>query len=98
DITYKGVGAAGIRNSGNVQDIDLGAAGLNLEYTDNTETYHDVRAAIVADLISLCDAEGHVTVYDSAQPWAKLQDTELPRCNLQTFGQVLELIPCVHNI
>ena len=98
DITYKGVGAAGIRNSSNVQAIDLGAAGLNFDFTDDTATYDDVRAAFVAVLNSLADAEGDVTVYVSPQIWANFQRTGVTAGNLQTFGQVLELIPGVDKI
>lgn len=102
DITYKGVGAAGIRNSTNVQAIDLDTGALAFDFTDTAETFDDIRAAFSA-LVDVLHgdsngAEGDVTVYVSSAVWSNFQRTGVTAGNIQTFGQVLATIPGVDKI
>lgn len=103
DIVYKGVGAAGIRNSGNVKGIDLGAGGLNIDFTSKSATYDDLRAGLVALVDSLHgkdnDAVGDIAIYVSSEVYANFMRTGATAGNLQTFAQVFaDTIPGIAKI
>lgn len=102
DIVYKGVGAAGIRNSPNVQAVDLDTGPLAFDFTDTSEPFDSVRAALAA-LVDVLHgdsngAEGDVTLYVSSAVWSNFQRTGVTAGNIQTFGQVLSAMPGVDKI
>ena len=102
DIVYKGVGAAGIRNSPNVQAVDLDTGPLAFDFTDTSEPFDSVRAALAA-LVDVLHgdsngAEGDVTLYVSSAIWSNFQRTGVTAGNIQTFGQVLAAMPGVDKI
>lgn len=102
DIVYKGVGAAGIRNSQNVQAVDLDTGPLAFDFTDTTEPFDTVRGALAA-LVGVLHgdsngAEGDVTLYVSSAVWSNFQRTGVTAGNIQTFGQVLAAMPGVDKI
>lgn len=102
DIVYKGVGAAGIRNSTNVQAVDLDTGPLAFDFTDTSEPFDSVRAALAA-LVDVLHgdnngAEGDVTLYVSSAVWSNFQRTGVTAGNIQTFGQVLAAMPGVDKI
>lgn len=102
DIVYKGVGAAGIRNSPNVQAVDLDTGPLAFDFTDTSEPFDSVRAALAA-LVDVLHgdsngAEGDVTLYVSSAVWSNFQRTGVTAGNIQTFGQVLAAMPGVDKI
>lgn len=102
DITYKGVGAAGIRNSGNVQAIDLDNSSYAFDFTDDQEDFGAVRVAFANLLDSLQGptngAEGDITVYVSSEIWSNFQRVGVTAGDLRTIGQVLATIPGVDKI
>lgn len=102
DIVYKGVGAAGIRNSQNVQAVDLATGPLAFDFTAQTTTFDQVRGALAA-LVDVLHgdnngAEGDVTLYVSSAVWSNFQRTGVTAGNIQTFGQVLAAMPGVDKI
>lgn len=101
-IVYKGVGAAGIRNSPNVQAVDLDTGPLAFDFTDTSKPFDSVRAALAA-LVDVLHgdrngAEGDVTLYVSSAVWSNFQRTGVTAGNIQTFGQVLAAMPGVDKI
>lgn len=97
-----GVGAAGIRNSQNVQAVDLDTGPLAFDFTDTSEPFDSVRAALAA-LVDVLHgdsngAEGDVTLYVSSAVWSNFQRTGVTAGNIQTFGQVLAAMPGVDKI
>jgi hypothetical protein len=47
DVTFKGVDGYGIKNAANTQLSDLGAGGLNIDFTDASETAENIRNAFI---------------------------------------------------
>ena len=47
DVTFKGVDGYGIKNAANTQLSDLGAGGLNIDFTDAAETAENIRNAFI---------------------------------------------------
>ena len=103
DITYKGVGAAGIRTSENVRGVDLGVAGLNIDFTSASATYDELRGALVKLVDALHgqdnDATGDIAIYVSSAIYANFMRTGATSGNLQTFAQVFQAtIPGIAKI
>lgn len=70
DVTFKGVSAYGIKNSANTQLADLGAGGLNVDFTSAAATAQTLRDALIALLYQLRTTNNvfqDVTVYISRE-------------------------------
>jgi hypothetical protein len=49
-IVVKGLSWSGMRNDARVNQIDLGAGGVNFDFTDNTKTGDEIKAALITVL------------------------------------------------
>lgn len=92
-IVYNGVRAFGFRNSPNVQAVDLSAAGLNFDFTDQTVTFADMWAAW-AQLVNVLhgpdnEAVGDITFYVSSEILSNMNRTGVTAGSLETFGQAM---------
>lgn len=81
-IEVDGRSWSGMRNDGRVQQVDLGAGGVNFDFTDNSNSGDDIKAALITVLDFLYitnDCERDVTVYVSrqmARNWERNFSTE----------------------
>lgn len=93
DVTYRGVGAFGIRNSPNVQAINLGAGGIDFDFTDPAATFDETWAAVAQLLEELHgpnnNAIGDVTLYVSSAIMANWNRAGVTQGSLETFAQAL---------
>lgn len=70
DVTFKGVKATGIKNNANTALVDLGAGGLNVDFTSSSLTAENARNALIQVLYTLRTTNNvtqDVTVYISRE-------------------------------
>lgn len=97
DTTFKGVSAYGIKNSSNTQLVDLGAGGLNVDFTSTAATSTDQRAALLQILYTL-RTDNNITedivLYISREieeNWQRIYDSSggmADKTILQTFKEL----------
>ena len=102
DVEYKGTNAFGMKTSPNTQDLNLGAAGVNVDLTSPSATYADFEKAILAALAALQGAANNVemdiTFAFSSQIWFNALRRGTTDTNFQTFLEALRRIPGVADI
>lgn len=70
DIDFKGISAVGIKNSSDVAAVNLGAAGLNIDFTSESATAADIRNAWrqMRDVLTITNnVSQDITFYISAE-------------------------------
>ena len=70
DVTFNGTSWAGVRSDSRVASIDLGAGGLNIDFTSDTATAADIRDAFksLRDTLRISNnAMGDITFYVSRE-------------------------------
>jgi hypothetical protein len=81
DTTFKGVSAYGIKNSSNTELVDLGAGGLNVDFTAAGTSATDMRAGLLQILYTLRTDNNitqSITVYISREieeNWQRIYDS-----------------------
>lgn len=101
-LEYKGAEAYGIKTSDNVQSLNLGAAGINVDLTSPSATYADFESAIIAALSALQGAANNVemdiTFGFSSQIWFNALRRGTTDTNFETILAALRRIPGVADI
>lgn len=102
DVEYKSAIAYGMKNSTNVQALDLDSSGVNVDLTSASATYADFEKAIVAALKVLQGAANNVemdiTFAFSADIWFNALRTGTTDTNFTTILEACRNIPGVANI
>ena len=76
DVTFKGQTAYGVKTSPKTVDVDLGAGGLDIDFTSPTATADDIRAAFISlvDTLRITNNVGQdITFYVSREIMSNFQ-------------------------
>ena len=101
-VKYKNTQAFGMKNSPNTQNLQLGAAGVNVDLTSSAATYADFEKAIIAALTALQGASNNVemdiTFAFSSQIWFNALRRGTADTSFETILSALKRIPGVADI